>query len=125
MLFKIISAIDENSGIGQNPKQNPKQNHSLPWSFKKEFKHFSEKTKESPPNTKNAIIMGRKTWTSLPNGTLPGRDNLVLTRGATPNKADDTCSPEPNNLFFFNDFDSIHEFCKRQDYNIVWIIGGG
>jgi dihydrofolate reductase len=112
MLYKIIAAIDEKSGIGQS--------QCLPWSFKKDFKHFSEITKQSPPNTKNAIVMGRKTWDSLPNGALAGRDNLVLTS----KHADHNCSRETSNLFFFNEFDSIYEFCKGQDYHIVWIIGG-
>ena len=28
----------------------------------------------------HAVIMGRKTWQSLPNGALPGRQNIVVTR---------------------------------------------
>lgn len=28
----------------------------------------------------HAVIMGRKTWQSLPNGALPGRHNVVITR---------------------------------------------
>lgn len=46
----------------------------LPWRLSDDLKFFKETTKGHP------IIMGRKTWESLPRKPLPGRDNLVLTR---------------------------------------------
>lgn len=46
----------------------------LPWRLSDDLKFFKETTKGKP------IIMGRKTWESLPRKPLPARDNLVLTR---------------------------------------------
>jgi dihydrofolate reductase len=111
MLFKLIAALDEKSGIGVA--------NNLPWSLKKDLQHFSTITKKSPPNTKNAIIMGRKTWESFPNETLPGRDNIVLSSNK---HLHDNCSHA--NLYCFSDYTTMHEFCQSQDYGIVWIIGG-
>lgn len=48
----------------------------LPWRLSDDLKHFKSTTKGCP------IIMGRKTWESLPRQPLPGRDNFVLTRDA-------------------------------------------
>ena len=39
-----------------------------------DLKHFKEITMGKP------VIMGRKTFESLPNGPLPGRKNIVVTR---------------------------------------------
>ena len=46
----------------------------LPWRLKSDLKLFKETTLGKP------IIMGRKTWDSLPRKPLPGRMNVVLTR---------------------------------------------
>ena len=48
MQFKIIAALEENSGIGMK--------NNLPWSFKKDLKHFSTITKNSNSDKKNAVI---------------------------------------------------------------------
>jgi dihydrofolate reductase len=47
---------------------------TLPWRLKTDLVHFKALTLGKP------VIMGRKTWESLPNGKLPGRLNLVITR---------------------------------------------
>ena len=45
------------------------------------FKRTTLDTEDSP-NTRNAVIMGRKTWESIPNSFRPlvGRLNVVLSR---------------------------------------------
>ena len=45
----------------------------LPWHFSEDLKHFRRIT------TGHCIIMGRKTWDSLPRA-LPHRKNIVITR---------------------------------------------
>lgn len=45
----------------------------LPWRLSSDLKHFKAVTLGKP------VIMGRKTWASLPRA-LPGRPNLVVTR---------------------------------------------
>lgn len=44
----------------------------MPWHLPEDLKHFKETTLGSP------IIMGRRTWESLPVRPLPGRKNIVL-----------------------------------------------
>jgi len=51
---------------------------SLPWHLPEDLAHFKRTTLGSP------VIMGRKTWDSLPARfrPLPGRVNIVVTRQA-------------------------------------------
>jgi dihydrofolate reductase len=46
----------------------------LPWHIPEDLKRFKALTLGKP------IIMGRKTWDSLPRKPLPGRTNIVVTR---------------------------------------------
>jgi len=46
----------------------------LPWRISSDLKRFKAATMGKP------VLMGRKTWESLPKAPLPGRENLVLTR---------------------------------------------
>ncbi|KAI5848222.1 dihydrofolate reductase-like domain-containing protein [Tricharina praecox] len=67
------------------------RNGALPWRLKSELSYFARVTKRLPggsANTastaQNAVIMGRKTWFSIPPRfrPLPGRINVVLSRDA-------------------------------------------
>lgn len=62
----LIAAMDENNVIGKDNK--------IPWYIKEDFQHFKQLTSGWP------IIMGRKTWDSLPKKPLPNRENIVLSR---------------------------------------------
>lgn len=64
----LIVARAENGVIGKD--------NDLPWRLSDDLKHFKATTQGCP------IIMGRKTWESLPRQPLPGRDNIVLSRDA-------------------------------------------
>ena len=64
--INIIAAIAENNAIGLNGKL-------LYW-LPADLKRFKALT------TGHTIIMGRKTFESLPKGALPNRRNVVLTR---------------------------------------------
>ncbi|MCH4008304.1 dihydrofolate reductase [Companilactobacillus sp.] len=46
----------------------------LPWSLPNDMKRFKDLT------TGNTIVMGRKTFESFPNGPLPNRLNIVVSR---------------------------------------------
>lgn len=48
--------------------------NSLPFFVKEDLKHFKELT------SNKTIVMGRKTWDSLPTKPLPNRKNIVLSR---------------------------------------------
>lgn len=47
---------------------------TLPWRLPEDMAHFKAFTMGNP------IIMGRKTWESLPKRPLPGRRNIVISR---------------------------------------------
>ncbi|MBP5392738.1 MAG: dihydrofolate reductase [Bacteroidaceae bacterium] len=88
--ISIIAAIAENNAIGLNGKL-------LYW-IPADLKRFKALT------TGHTIIMGRKTFDSLPKGALPNRRNVVLTRSkqtfegaetfSSLSKALASCSPE-------------------------------
>ena len=61
----LIAAVAANGVIGDR--------NALPWRLPADLRHFRALT------TGHAVIMGRRTWESLP-GALPGRQNIVVTR---------------------------------------------
>jgi dihydrofolate reductase len=62
----LVAAAAKNGVIGRDG--------ALPWRIPSDLKRFKAVTMGKP------IIMGRKTWDSLPKKPLPGRLNIVLTR---------------------------------------------
>ncbi len=64
MEIHLIWAQDLNGGIGKDG--------SLPWHISEDLKNFKKLTLNS------TVIMGRKTWDSLPVRPLPKRENIVL-----------------------------------------------
>ncbi len=66
MEISIIVAAASDNAIGSNG--------DLIWHISADLKRFKALTMGHP------IVMGRKTWQSLPNGALPGRKNIVITR---------------------------------------------
>jgi dihydrofolate reductase len=71
--FSIIVAVDEKMGIGRR--------NTLPWKLSADMQHFKELTIAPAGAPRNVVIMGRKTWESLPAKfrPLPDRINVVLT----------------------------------------------
>ncbi len=69
MAVKIIVAVAQNGVIGAEGK--------IPWRLPEDLKRFSKLTKG---DGSNAVIMGRKTWESIPAKyrPLPGRKNIVV-----------------------------------------------
>ncbi len=67
-VLTLIAAVARHGVIGMDNR--------LPWHLPADLKHFKELT------TGHAVIMGRKTWESLPAKfrPLPGRRNIVVTR---------------------------------------------
>lgn len=62
----LIYATCENGVIGKDG--------GIPWRSPQDFQWFKRTTVLS------TVIMGRKTWESLPHGALPNRDNYVISR---------------------------------------------
>jgi len=72
--FSLIVAMDARFGIGKGG--------GLPWHLPADLKHFKAiTTRTQYAEKRNAVIMGRKTWESLPAAfrPLPQRVNIVLT----------------------------------------------
>ena len=105
----ISVAYDSKNGIGKN--------NSIPWYLPEDLKYFSKLTKG---NGKNAIIMGKNTWLSLPKKPLKGRDNLILSRTLEINEN----LPKNDLIKTFKDINDLIEFCYLQKYDEVWVIGG-
>ena len=73
-MISAIVAVDANWGIGYNGQ--------LLEHISDDLKRFKELT------SNNTVVMGRKTWESLPNKPLPNRFNVVLT--STPSQMEQT-----------------------------------
>ncbi|XP_047447356.1 dihydrofolate reductase [Mugil cephalus] len=112
-----IVAVCPDLGIGKNG--------NLPWypvRLNKEFAHFRKMT--ATPSVKgkqNVVIMGRKTWYSIPekNRPLNDRINIVLSRMCK--------TPPPGAHYLAEDFSSAlrlvdTELAEQADQ--VWVIGG-
>lgn len=65
-IVSLIYAQSRNGIIGRDG--------ALPWRIPSDLKRFKAITLGKP------VIMGRKTWESLPRRPLPGRRNIVITR---------------------------------------------
>lgn len=105
MNFNVIVAVDSNNGIGID--------NSIPWYEPDDLKHFSKITRG---DNNNAIVMGNNTWNSLPKKPLKNRDNLILSRKDHTNG---------DGFAYFKDIESIIEYCKEKNYDVIWVIGGG
>ncbi len=96
----IIVAVARNNAIGFN--------NQLLYRLPNDLKRFKALT------TGHTIIMGRKTFESLPKGALPNRRNIVLSRQEGLHYENAEC------------YRSIEEALMQCDYTEdVYIIGGG
>ncbi|XP_029916201.1 dihydrofolate reductase [Myripristis murdjan] len=116
-VLNCIVAVCPDLGIGKSGQ--------LPWHplrLSNEFKHFRKMTTTpSVEGKQNVVIMGRKTWFSIPekNRPLNNRINIVLSR--------ELKAPPAGAHFLAADFDSAlrlvdTELADRADQ--VWVIGG-
>jgi len=96
-MLSLIVAVSKNNGIGKDGK--------IPWHIPEDLKYFKEKTKNK------TIIMGRKTFESLPK-VLPLRHHIVLTRDVNYKNEDIEISTD------------IEETLNRYKNEPAFIIGG-
>lgn len=99
-MISIIVAVSDDWGIGYDNK--------LLWHIPEDLKRFKRLT------IGKCVIMGKKTWESLPKRPLPGRKNIVLTD--IPDECID-CS-----VTAYSVEDALSK-CDRNEE--VFIIGGG
>ena len=103
-MISAIVAVDENWGIGFNGELLEK--------IPEDMKYFKDLT------IKNIVVMGRKTWDSLPSQPLPDRLNIVLSRYYSTPACEHTLCMTLENLKYVIDNDD--RFLED-----IFIIGGG
>jgi len=99
-MISIIVAVSDDWGIGKN--------NELLWNISEDLKRFKRLTMG------NTIIMGKKTWESLPKRPLPGRKNVVLT--------DDPKECVDCSVTAYSIEDALSKCDKNEE---IFIIGGG
>lgn len=101
-MISIICAVANNNVIGKD--------NSLIWHLSSDLKRFKKLTEN------HTIIMGRKTFESLP-GVLPKRKHIIFTR-------DENFSIDNEAVEISNSIDTIIKNFKDSDEE-VFVIGGG
>jgi dihydrofolate reductase len=99
-MISIIVAVSENWGIGKD--------NELLWHIPEDLQRFKKLT------FGKTLIMGKKTWESLPRKPLPGRKNIVLT--------DDPMESIDLSVTAYSVEDALGK-CENTDE--IFIIGGG
>ena len=112
-MIKLIVAYDEMRGIGYK--------NTIPWFIKGELKWVADKTKLTMDSGKsNALIMGRKTWESLPKERRPlvGRINIVISK--------ETVIREDEDVMTFKSVEDAVEWCNINKMLVesAFIFGG-
>jgi len=107
--FNVIVAVDNNNGISKNG--------DMPWKSKGDMNFFRKKT---IGNKKNAVVMGRKTYESIPKDFRPlnDRHNIVISRTLSQDE-----NPEIQ-IFpsFLESLENIGSTIKN--FEEVFVIGG-
>lgn len=104
--MRLIVAFNHNNVIGNNNK--------IPWYIPEDLKLFQKITKN------HIIVMGRKTFESLPNGPLKNRINVVITNQTG---LYDKCHETLIYTNFENSF-ALLETLQKETQKEVFIIGG-
>ncbi|MBC8406699.1 MAG: dihydrofolate reductase [Planctomycetes bacterium] len=109
-LFEIVVAADQNNGIGLDG--------DLPWKLPGDLRFFKELTMG---DGNNVVIMGRKTWQSIPDRFRPldRRINIVLSRQQL---------DLPAGVLLAGSLNKALDICENElpaSVNRVFVIGGG
>ena len=99
MILSIIVAVASDGAIGRA--------NDLLWHLPADLKRFKELT------TGHTILMGRKTFESLPRGPLPNRRNIIISRSL----------PTQPGAEIYPTIQQAMEACASDEE--VFIIGGG
>lgn len=114
--WNMIVCHDAKGGIGKNGK--------MPWSIPADLKLFKKITTEKRDSI---VVMGRKTWESIPikHRPLPDRINIIFSKNDAPRTADDDPDNVDKKTFFVT---SVQQFDKLVEEKFksspVFVIGG-
>jgi dihydrofolate reductase len=99
-VLSLIVAMAQNRAIGLN--------NTMPWHLPADLKRFKKLT------SGHTVMMGRKTFESLPNGPLPNRRNIIIS---------ETLNPVPLGC---EKAESISDALRLAEHDEeIFIIGGG
>ena len=133
--FQIVVAATRQLGIGKSGQ--------MPWNLPGDLKYFKKLTEQTRDGAKrNAVVMGRNTWESIPPKfrPLPGRLNIVLSRSAQNNENVNTYNTSTllglagsdkssSDVSVHGSLESALEMLASPGYNdtieTVFVIGGG
>lgn len=110
--FDCVVAADEADGIGKD--------NDLPWPrLPTDLRHFRAVTSRAAPGRRNAVIMGRRTWDSVPPKyrPLPERWNVIVSRGAPATAGDAAVAGSLD--------EALAMAAAAPDVDGVFVIGGG
>ncbi len=113
-MINLIAAVSENNVIGKDG--------DIPWHLPPDLKHFKQLTQG------HNIIMGRKTWDSLPKKPLPNRTHFVITsdKQSQMKYCEDTkkyINPYFPHVFWCQSFEGALSMCQTRSKD-CFIIGG-
>jgi dihydrofolate reductase/thymidylate synthase len=114
--LSVIVATTQKGGIGKDG--------ALPWKLPEDMAHFKKVTLATVAGKSNAVIMGRKTWESIPEKFRPlaGRINVVLSRKAA---EPDFVSPYSENVLTASSVaNALEKLGARSDVSEIFAIGG-
>jgi dihydrofolate reductase len=127
--YKMIAALCRGGGIGFQG--------TLPWpKLARDMRFFAEMTSSTDTPYNSAVIMGRKTWDSLPDTSKPlkYRDNIIISNRKFTSGDDDAIDvvagatggvvvAARNPCIHY--IPHIHQIKETTtDYDVAWIIGG-
>ncbi|XP_012371651.1 dihydrofolate reductase-like [Octodon degus] len=114
--LNCIVAVSQNMGIGRN--------RDLPWTpLRNEFNYFQRMTTTTSVEGKqNLVVMGRKTWFSIPEKNRPLKDriNIVLSSKLK--------EPPQGAHFLAQSLDDALKLIEQPELankvDLVWVVGG-
>ena len=112
--FKMIVALCRGGGIGFEGQ--------LPWpKLARDLRFFAEMTSSSVFPYNSAVVMGRRTWDSIPAVVRPlkFRDNFVISARYDMDATTDATTADAT---FLKNLSEVHDHTKN--YDVVWFIGG-
>jgi dihydrofolate reductase/thymidylate synthase len=114
--ISVIVATTQKGGIGKDG--------TLPWKLPEDMAHFKKITTATTPGKSAAVIMGRKTWESIPEKfrPLPDRVNVVLSKSSSDSSF---ASRFPNGVLLASSVeDALSQLSTRNDVSEIFAIGG-
>jgi len=103
----IVVACDKEFNIGRNGQ--------LPWKKDKEDMKFFRQITCSGKNP--GVVMGRKTWESIPKRPLPLRHNIIMSRNVGTTTKEDY-------VYFTKDIQDVMNVVTSQKIDMLYVIGG-